>query len=60
MKEFMESEAFCSGVAVGIHLFQQRVVTAFQHGGPIKINGELYYIQDGRERLQETIDKMCR
>lgn len=28
LKELMESEAFCSGVAVGINLHQQKVIMA--------------------------------
>lgn len=31
MEKFMESEAFCSGVAVGINLHQQKVVSASRH-----------------------------
>jgi hypothetical protein len=60
LKEFLESEAFCSGVAVGISLYQQKVIMAYQQNGPLRIDGELYYIQSGKERLQETIDKICR
>lgn len=60
MKELLESEAFCSGVAVGVSLYQQKVIMAYQQKEPLRIDGEFYYIQDGRERLQETIDKICR
>lgn len=60
LKELMESEAFCSGVAVGINLHQQKVVMASERKEPLKIGDELYYVQPGRERLQEMIDKICR
>lgn len=60
LKELMESEAFCSGVAVGINLHQQKVVMASERKEPLKIGDELYYVQNGRERLQEMIDKICR
>lgn len=60
VKELMESEAFCSGVAVGINLHQQKVVMASERKEPLKIGDELYYVQNGRERLQEMIDKICR
>lgn len=60
MEKFMESEAFCSGVAVGINLYQQKVVSASKHREPLQIDGELYYVQNGRERLQEMIEKVCK
>lgn len=60
MNDFMESEAFGAGVAVGIKIQQQKVVMAQKQHEPIKIDGELYYIQSGRERLQEVIDRACR
>ena len=60
MKEFMESEAFCCGVSVGINLHQQKVVMASESKEPLKIGDELYYAQNGRERLQEMIEKICK
>ena len=60
VKELMESEAFCSGVAVGINLHQQKVVMASERKEPLKIGDELYYVQNGRERLQEMIEKICK
>ena len=78
----MESEAFCTGVAVGINLHQQKVVMASERkdssrllsaaicfdtdihvlSAPtsLKIGDELYYVQNGRERLQEMIEKICK
>lgn len=55
----IESEAFCTGVAVGINLHQQKVVMASERKEPLKIGDELYYVQNGRERLQEMIEKIC-
>lgn len=60
MKEMIESEAFCTGVAVGINLHQQKVVMASERKEPLKIGDELYYVQNGRERLQEMIEKICK
>ena len=60
MKDLLESEVFCSGVALGINLHQQKVITASERKEPLKIGDELYYIQNGRERLQEMIDKICK
>lgn len=60
MDGLMESQAFAYGVAVGIDLHQQKVVTAQKRKEPVVISDTLYYIQDGRERLEEMIDKICR
>ena len=60
MNELMESEAFSIGVATGISLYQSKVVTAHERKEALKIGDNLFYLQSGRERLQETIDKICR
>lgn len=60
MKESKENEAFCVGVAVGLDLYQQRVLNAHERNEPLMINDELYYLQDGRDRLEMIIDKICR
>lgn len=56
----MENEAFCLGVAVGINIFQQNIIKSFQNKEPIIIGEEIYYVQDGRERLKEMIDEICK
>ena len=56
----MENEAFCIGVSVGIHIFQQKVLTAHKQREGLKIGDNLYYIQSGRERLQEVLEKICK
>ena len=60
MERLMESKAFAYGVAVGIDLHQQKVVTAQKRKEPLVISDTLYYIQDGRERLEEVLDRICR
>lgn len=60
MEELLESEAFCTGVAVGINIYQNKIITVHRRKEPIKIGEELFYLQSGRERLQETIDKICK
>lgn len=52
--------AFCNGVAVGISLYQKIVVTAHEKKKPLKIGEEFFYISNGRERLQEVLEKICR
>lgn len=59
MKELFENEAFLYGVAVGISAYQQRVVMASKMKDHLKIGENLYYVQDGRERLKEMIEKIC-
>ena len=60
LKELMESDVFCCGVSVGINLHQQKVVMASDNREPIKIGDELYYVQTGRDRLNEMIENICK
>ncbi len=60
MKELEDNEAFFTGIVTGINLYQNKVVTAHDRKEPLKIGDKIYYIQSGRERLQEMIDKICR
>lgn len=52
--------AFCNGIAVGICLYQRAVVAAHKQKKPLKIGDNLYYVQDGKERLAEVLDKICK
>jgi len=58
LNDLAEDETFCIGVAVGISLHQQKVIAAHERREYLK--NTLYYLQDGRERLQEMFDKICR
>lgn len=60
MSDLLENEEFTKGVAVGIGIYQAKVVTAHKHKEPIKIGDNLYYVQDGRERLTEVLEKICK
>lgn len=60
MKELLENGAFCNGVAVGINLYQQKVIMAHERREPLSIDGEKYYIQNDRELLQRMLDEICR
>ena len=59
MKELIE-RMFCTGIAVGICLYQSAVVSAHERKKPLKIGDNLYYVQSGRERLEEYLEKMCK
>lgn len=54
----MESEAFATGIATGINLYQNKIITAHERNEPLKIGDELFYFQTGRERLQEMMNKI--
>lgn len=60
MENLLNDEAFRNGVIVGVSLYQQKVLLAHEQKKPLKIGKDLYYIQDGRERLNDLIDKICR
>lgn len=59
MRKLIE-RAFCNGIAVGICLYQRAVVAAHKQKKPLKIGDNLYYVQDGKERLAEVLDKICK
>lgn len=60
MTGLLENEAFCMGVAFGIHLYQMAVIKAHERKEPLMVNDTLYYLQDGRERLEQMLDEICR
>lgn len=60
MSKMHETSAFAVGLCAGISLYQQKVVMAQKHKEPIRIAGNLYYIQSAKERLQDMVDKICR
>lgn len=58
--EISESESFYFGIAAGLNLYQRKILTAYEKGKPIQIDGELYFIRNGAEQLQEALDRICR
>lgn len=60
MSKETEQEAFAKGIVVGVNLHQQRVIAAHQRKEPLPIGDELFYLQNGRERLEEFLNKICR
>ena len=58
--ELMSNDEFCNGIIVGIQLHQSRVLAAHKRKEPIMIADELFYLQSGRERLQEFLEKICK
>ncbi len=60
MNNLQENEAFYYGLICGINLYQRKVLLAHKKGEPILIGDMIYYLQDGRERLQEMFEKICK
>lgn len=60
LAELLENETFCSGVGVGISLYEQKVIAAHERKAPLKIGDNLYYVQDGRERLAEMLGRILK
>lgn len=58
--ERFDNDAFYSGVIFGISIYQRKVIDAHRKKEPLRINDELYYIQNGKEKLLETIDEICK
>ena len=57
--ELFESEAFVNGIAVGINLHQERVIQAHKRKEPLTIGDQIFYLQSGRERLEEMLNRIC-
>lgn len=58
LEELENNEAFFTGLICGIKIFQKKIVAAHKRREHILINNTPYYIQDGRERLQEMLNKI--
>lgn len=56
--KLMENEAFCTGISVGITLYQNKVIAAHERKEPIRIGDDLFYLQSGKERLTEMMNKI--
>ncbi len=59
MTELLENEAFCIGVVVRIHLYQMAVIIAHERKEPLIVGDTLYYLQNGREKLEQALDEIC-
>ena len=58
MNGLMENEAFFTGIVAGINLYQSKIITAHERKEPIKIGDDLFYLQTGKERLTEMMNKI--
>ena len=60
MDELMENEAFYIGMLAGINIYQRKIIMAHERKEHIKIGDSLYYLQDGRERLEQVLGEICK
>lgn len=60
MNDLTENNDFYNGVLFGLSLYQIIVITAHKSKVPLKVGDTFYYLQDGRERLQEVLEKICK
>ncbi len=60
LKNLPENEDFVTGIAVGMNIYQQKVLTVYERKEFLKINGEPYFIQSGSEILEQMLDKICK
>lgn len=56
----LQNEAFLYGVKFGIDLYQQKILEAHRRRKPLMIGEDLYYLQNGRERLEQMLDDICK
>lgn len=59
MRKLIE-RAFCSGIAVGISLYQRVIVSAHERKKPLIVGENLYYLENGRERLERVLREICK
>lgn len=60
MNDTSEQKAFRMGLLAGIYLNQQRVVLAHERREPLRIGEELFYLENGKERLERVLHEICR
>lgn len=60
MNDLMSNEVFVKGVAVGIGLYQQKVISAHKRKEPLIIGNNLFYLENGKERLGRILNEICK
>ncbi|MCI9127811.1 MAG: hypothetical protein HFG28_11630 [Eubacterium sp.] len=58
--DLQQKHEFFDGLITGICLYQQKIISAHERKEPLKVGDELFYLQNGRERLAEFLEKVCR
>lgn len=60
MKELFNNEAFFHGIIFGIGLYQQKVIAAHKRQEAIIIGDDVFYTETGEERLERTLNEICK
>ena len=60
MSKETEKQAFANGVVVGVSLHQQRVIVAHERREPLIIGDNLFYLENGKERLGRILNEICK
>lgn len=60
LKNLLDSEVFCTGIAIGINLYQCKIITAYNRKESFELNGEMYYLQNGKELLEQMLNEICK
>ena len=56
--DLQQKHEFFDGLITGICLYQQKIISAHERKEPLKVGDELFYLQNGRERLAEFLEKI--
>lgn len=59
MENLLQNEKFIKGLYLGICISQQMILKAHERKEPLKINGKLFFVQDGQELLEQMLDTVC-
>ena len=59
LNELLKNEKFIKGLYLGICISQQMILKAHERKEPLKINGKLFFVQDGQELLEQMLDTVC-
>lgn len=57
-KNLVDNEMFKLGMGAGRRMLMNHIQRQFERGKPVEINGELYWLKDKNEHLQEIMDDM--
>jgi len=60
LEKLSENELFCAGVNVGVRLYQSKLVDAHKRKEGLLVDGDLYYLESGKERLERILNEICK
>lgn len=54
--DLINNEIFKVGMAVGRKQLADHIIHQFEIGKPVELNGELFWLKDARQNLQDIMD----